>query len=86
MQLVVVEVCARCSKLLPFAVLATVKPVSAASTQATLRPPTAVTSLTATGSISQPRPKRKALKLARAVRTRCGAVRQYRMSGRLDAR
>jgi hypothetical protein len=60
MQLVVVEVCARCSKLLPFAVPATAKPVSAASTQATLRPRTAVTSLTSTGSISQPRPKRKA--------------------------
>jgi len=41
MQLVVVEVCARCSKVLPFAVLANAKPASAKA----ILTPTAISSL-----------------------------------------
>jgi len=58
MQLVVVEVCARCSKVPPLALLATAKPASA---KAKLRPRTAISlPLPATAIISRPRQKRNA--------------------------
>jgi hypothetical protein len=80
MQLVVVELWARCSKAPPLAVLAAARPASA---NAIVRQRTTPSSLSPRRrSISQPRQKRNELQSPRQQAAR----RQYRTSNTLDAR